>query len=149
MEILMEKVSSPVRFASRNERSLLSSIVGGLISFAIFSLSFLVILSLVAYKNADPTRLIQPFSYTALCMSAFVFGFTSGKLRRKQGALVGLISGLLLTFILFAVSSAINVGASTTPLGMAVCLYLAVIALATIGGLAGTQQKHKKKRRRR
>ncbi len=145
----MEKVSAPVRFAGRNERSLISSVIGGLISFCIFSISFLVILSLIAYKNADPTRLIQPFSYTALCMSAFVFGFTSGKLRRKQGALVGLISGLVLVFIIFAVSSALSTGASHTPLGMAICLYLAILALATIGGLAGMQKKSKKKRRRR
>lgn len=145
----MEKVSASVRFAGHSERSLVSSIIGGLISFSVFSLSFLVILSLIAYKNADPTKLIQPFSYMALCMSAFVFGFTSGKLRRKQGAVVGLISGLCISFIIFAVSSAFNAGKSGTPLGMAVCLYLAVIALATIGGLAGMQKKSKKKRRRR
>lgn len=145
----MEKTSTPVRFASRTDRSLAASVVGGLISFCIFAVSFLVILSLIAYKNADPTKLIKPFSYTALCISAFVFGFTSGKLRAKQGALVGLISGLVLTFIIFTVSSVINTGAGSTPLGMVICLYLAVIALATVGGLAGIQKKSKKKHHRR
>ena len=143
----MEKASSSVRFAKRNDRSLATSILGGLISFCIFAISFLVILSLIAYKNADPTKLIRPFSYTALCASAFVFGFTSSKLREKQGALVGLLSGLVLCLIVFAVSSAI--GRSETPLEMALCLYFAMLALATIGGLAGMQKKHKKKRRRR
>ena len=148
MENFMEKVSSSVRFAGHNERSFLSAMIGGLISFLIFSLSFLVILSLIAYKNADPTKLIQPFSYTALCASSFVFGFTSGKLRRKQGALIGFSAGLLQTFIIFSVSAALS-AKTNTPIGMAICLYLAVIALATVGGLFGMQKKSRKKRRRR
>ena len=142
----MEKASS-VRFASHSNRSILAAVVGGLISWFIFTLSFLLILALIAYKNADPTRLIRPFAYTALCISAFVFGFTSGKLRGKQGAIVGMISGSTLTAIILIVS--LLAGGSSMPIGMGCVLCMAVIGLATIGGMAGNKKAPKRKKRRR
>lgn len=146
---MMEKVSSSVRFAGNTKRGLAMSLLGGLLSFSLFALSALLILSLLAYKNADPTRLIAPLSYAALAAGAFVFGLSSSKLRGKQGALVGLVSGMTLAALVYIISFAINRGNSATPLTVSLCLYAIIIALAVLGGLAGAQKKSAKKKRRR
>ena len=140
----MDKASTSVRFAHTAGRKFAFSVLSGLISWSIFALSFLLVLSLIAYKNADPTSLILPFSYICICVSALIPGFVAGKTRKKQGALIGLVSGTVIVFVMYI--GALIMGGGRFSLSM-LLLYATVLALATLGGIIGTQKRTKKRRR--
>ena len=142
----MDKATSSVRFARTAGKKFAFSILAGLLSWSIFALSFLLILSLIAYKNADPTSLILPFSYTSVCVSALIPGFVAGKTRKKQGALIGLTSGAVIVFVMYI--GALIMGGGRFSLPMLV-LYGIVLSLAVLGGIIGTQQRSKKRRHHR
>lgn len=142
----MDKASSSVRFARTGGKKFAFSILMGVFSWSLFAISFLFILSLIAYKNADPTSLILPFSYTCICISALIPGFVSGKTRKKQGALTGLTSGAVVLFIMYVGTLLAGDGRISLPM---LLLYATVMALSTLGGVIGTQKRTKKKHRHR
>lgn len=146
----MDKPSSAsLRFASPAKRSFMSSVVCGLLSWSLFALAFLLVLTLIAYGNADPTRLVAPFSYLALCTSAFVAGTSAGKMRQSQGALVGMTTGIFLSLITVLVSFFIRGGAfSDAPL-LALGLHAAITGVATLGGILGANRHTGKRKKRR
>ncbi len=139
---------SSVRFAGESKHGFFSSVLCGMISWGMFALSFLLILTMVAYQNADPARLITPFSYTALCLSSLVGGFGAGKARGKQGLLAGAATGVLLTAIILAVSLIMRGGLSQTPL-LSFIFYLLLMGIAALGGALGGKERKKKRKKRR
>ncbi len=139
---------SSVRFAGERKHGFFASVLCGMISWGMFALAFLLILTMIAYKNADPASLILPFSYTALCLSALVGGFGAGKTRGKQGALSGAVTGLLLCGVLLAASLIMRGDMSDTPLLNAV-FYLLLTGIATLGGAIGGKERKKKRKKRR
>lgn len=141
--------TASVRFAGITQHRFLSCLFAGIVSFALFALATLIVLTMIAYQNADPTRQIAPFSYIALCLSTFISGFTSGKMRGRQGALTGMADGTLIALLLTIVSLFLHSDMlASTPL-FALGLYVAIAGTASLGGaMGGSRQNSRKKKRR-
>ncbi len=140
--------TASVRFAGVTQHRFLSCLFAGIVSFALFALSTLIVLTMIAYQNADPTRQIAPFAYIALCLSTFISGFTSGKMRGRQGALTGMAEGTLVALLLTLVSLILHSDMLTSSPLFALGLYVAIIGISSLGGaMGGSRPKSRKKKR--
>ena len=136
------KISNP------QKRGLFASIVYSMLFTLLFSFAFLLVLTLVAYKNPDPTKLVIPFSYVGLIIASFISGFSGARLRGAEGLLSGVISGACFSLLLFVLSQFIKKEGSL-PLSFVLFSYICVILVSALGGLFASKKKKQKRRTRK
>ena len=106
----------------------------------------LFVLSYIAYSYYDPDALICIFGYSALYVIAAVCGFSASRFNKGENSLFcGLISGGLMTVIIFLISTALSgEGSLSFPLSLAA--HLGVILVSVIFGILGRKRDkpHKK-----
>lgn len=101
----------------------------------------LFIFSIVISKIDAPSVLVTVMSTISLGIGAYFGGFICAKKRRKNGMLMGLITGGIIFFIIFLLS--IIIVRSAISLTFASKLILAVVCGA-IGGIVGVNAKNRR-----
>lgn len=136
------------KIAKTSNRGFLASILYSMLCTSLFSVSFIFVLSLVAYRNADPTKLILPFSYICLVICSFLCGFSGAKFRGSQGLICGSVCGCVFVFLIFIISQFFE---KSNSLSYALILftYLCMILLSSLGGLCASKKRKPKRRIRR
>ena len=136
------------KIAKVSNRGFLASILYSILCTSLFSVSFVFILSIVAYKNADPTKLILPFSYVCLVICSFLCGFSGAKFRGSQGLICGSACGLVFAFLLFIISQFFEKSNSLS-YSFILFTYLCIILISSLGGLCASKKRKPKRRSRR
>ena len=136
------------KIAKASSRGFLASILYSILCTSLFAFSFVFILSLVAYRNSDPTKLILPFSYICLVICAFLCGFSGAKFRGSQGLICGSCCGLVFAFLLFIVSQFFEKSNSLS-YSFILFTYLCIILLSSLGGLCASKKRKQKRRVRK
>jgi putative membrane protein (TIGR04086 family) len=136
------------RISDSQRRGIFTSAVFGMLSGVLFSLAFVAVMSLIAYKNPDPTALILPFSYICMIVCAFVCGCSGARFRGSGGFLCGLMSGCMFSLLLFVISQFFS-GDGTLPTSVVLFCYICMILVSSLGALFGARKKKQKRRRRR
>jgi putative membrane protein (TIGR04086 family) len=136
------KISNP------QKRGLFASIIYSMLFTLLFSFAFILVLTLIAYKNPDPTRLVIPFSYIGLIIASFVSGFSGARLRGAEGLLSGILSGACFSLLLFVLSQFIKKDASL-PFSFVLFSFVCVVLVSALGGLFASKKKKQKRRTRR
>ena len=136
------------KISNSHTRGLIASGLYGMLSGVLFSLSFIAVLSLIAYRNSDPTRLILPFSYFCIVLCSFLCGYSGAKFRGTNGFLAGVISGCMFSVLLFICSQFCGKNGSISA-SLVAFTYLCMILVSSLGALFATRKKKTKKRRHR
>ena len=136
------------KIAKGSERGFLASIIYSMLCTSLFSISFIFVLSLVAYKNADSTKLILPFSYICLVICSLLCGFSGAKFRGSQGLICGSTCGCVFAFLLFIVSQFFE-KSNTLSYSFILFTYLCIILLSSLGALFASKKRKPKRRSRR
>ncbi len=136
---------------SRSRASKKSGIVGACVFGAlvglIFALALLLIFSAVALGSSNPDALISPLSLTACGVSFFAAGLAASK-KRSAPLPCGALSGAMLCAVLWLISLLLGDAASPTySLPQSLLIRLALIFVAVVGALIGTNSKGRRKRR--
>ena len=136
------------RFRRQNERGFAGSLVRGFLLALFFSGLLLLCLTLICYKNADPSRLVRPCAAVGFVLSSFLAGFLPAGFYKKRGLLIGLAGGAILA-LLFAILSLILGEPGKVSAGARLIAYPAILLLATLGGLLGGAKRHVRRRPKR
>ena len=112
------------------------------------SAHLLLCLTLICFKNEDPSRLIKPCAAVVFFVSAFLSGFLPAEFYKRRGLLIGLAGGAALALV-FAVLSLILSDHGTVPALARWIGYPAILLLSTFGGLFGGAKRHVRRRRPR
>lgn len=104
-------------------------------------LGCLFLFSAVISKIDAPSAVVAVMSTAALCAGAYSGGFVGAKKRRKNGMMVGIVTGTAIFFVIFLLSlifakTAVSISAGTK-------LILAVI-FGAVGGVIGVNSKNKR-----
>ena len=133
------------KIAKASNRGFLASILYSMLCTFLFSASFIFVMSLVAYRNADPTKLILPFSYACLVICSLICGFSGAKFRGSQGLICGSACGCILVFLIFLVSQFFEKSNSLS-YPFILFTYLCIILLSSLGGLIASKKRKPKRR---
>lgn len=138
--------------ALRQKRTAAPSLGSALLRALLLSLGVMLVLLLVgtsfAYTSENPTALIAPFSYAVALFTAFFCGLCCAKIRKRQGLLCGLLSGVG-TVCLFLIGLLIFAGDGTlNPLSL-LLFYPILFLLAVLGGTVGGMRRVGGRKRRR
>ena len=129
-----------------------TSFVGGLIRGMILAFSasavLLLLLALICYKNADPSKLVKPCAAVGFVFASFLAGFLPARFYKRRGLLIGLAGGAILA-LSFAVLSLILAKDGSAPAAARWIGYPAILLLSTFGGLLGGAKRHVRRRRPR
>ncbi len=136
------------KISNAKKRGLFASILYSMLFTLLFSFAFLLVLTLIAYKNADPTRLVIPFSYAGLVIASFISGFSGAKLRGAEGLLSGILSGACFSLLLFVLSQFVK-KEGTLPFTFIMFSYICIILISALGGLFASKKKKQKRRTKR
>lgn len=136
------------RFRHQNGRSFAGSLLRGWILALGASALLLICLTLICFRNADPSRLIKPCAAVGFFVSAFLSGFLPAEFYKRRGLLIGLAGGAALALV-FAVLSLILSDHGTVPALARWIGYPAILLLSTFGGLFGGAKRHVRRRRPR
>ena len=131
-----------------NERGFAGSLVRGWILALGASALLLLCLTLLCFKNADPSRLVKPCASVGFVFAAFCSGFLPAAFYKRRGLLIGLAGGAILA-LLFAVLSLILSDPGKVPAAARLIGYPAILVLSTLGGLCGGAKRHVRRRPRR
>ena len=118
----------------------------GLLLALVASALLLLGLSLICYKNADPSKLVKPCAAVGFVFAATLSGFLPARFYKRRGLLIGLVGGAILA-LLFAALSLVFADPNTAPAAARWIGYPAILLLATLGGLIGGAQRHVRRRR--
>ena len=130
----------------QNGRSFAGSLVRGLLLALVASALLLLGLSLICYKNADPSKLVKPCAAVGFVFAATLSGFLPARFYKRRGLLIGLVGGAVLA-LFFAVLSLILSDGGSVPVGARWIGYSAILLLSTFGGLLGGAKRHVRRRR--
>ena len=122
------------------ETRIYCAVISALTGFLVIMGCLFVFSALLAKVDAPPV-LVAVMSTISLCAGAYAGGFTSAKKRRKNGMLVGIITGAVMFATIFLVSiicakTAINLTAASK-------LILTLI-FGAVGGIVGVNSRHRK-----
>lgn len=145
--------------STEDESGLKVAFMAGLFALPVslgIGLALLLAMSLAAYSNSDPDKLISPLGISALILTSVLCGFISARRGGRAIALCGLMGGGLFSALLFVLSwlfsdesrASLSLGASN---GVSLLLHIGVILLALVGAILSDAIKSsspKKKRRR-
>ena len=143
----MEKIKIGNRGSKPHESSFWKSALYGTICAALLSLVLLLFFSFLSYKSADPSKRLLLFSYVTLAIASLFCGFSSARAGRKQGLLLGMMSGVLFLSLLIVVSFFFR--DASFPFGKALLIYIAVLLLSTLGGIFGGRTRKQRRRIKR
>lgn len=136
------------RFRHQNGRSFAGSLLRGLILALGASALLLLCLTLICFRNADPSRLVKPCAAVGFVFAAFLSGFLPAEFYKRRGLLIGLAGGAFLA-LLFAILSLILSDPGSVPAASRWIGYPAILLLSTFGGLLGGTKRHVRRRRPR
>lgn len=139
----MEKKRSHLRLSEKKERGILPAVFFGFVFTAIFSLVFLLAVSLFSYNAEDPSALLMPLAYISLAISSLVFGFSSARMAGRNGLFCGILSGALLSLFLFISGMIFSDGYSILH---ALPVFLCVLLISALGGFLGGKKRSNRRR---
>ena len=122
---------------------MIKPLVWGIVSCSISISLLFVIAGLIISKFNVPVPSISTIVLVCAGISSFIGGFIAAKLHRRQGLIVGLISGLIFVAViimcaLFGTGSFFSVDS--------LIKYVVIITAAMIGGSLGVNHKPKLRR---
>lgn len=122
---------------------MIKPLVWGVVSCSI-SISLLFIITGLVISNFNvPVPSISTIILVCAGISAFIGGFIAAKIRRRQGLIVGLISGLI--FVAVIIMCAL-LGTGSLFSVDSLIKYVVIITAAMIGGSFGVNHKPKTRR---
>lgn len=144
----MDQSITPVLRRGKKERSLPACVALGTLGSLALLLGLALLFTVLAYNNDNPGAWVMPLSYLASLAAAFGGGLISARLRRRQGLICGLLTGVGV-LLLYAVGLMILSGESDLQAGRILLTYLLLLAMAVLGGVLGGVRVAKPRRRRR
>ncbi len=136
------------RFRQESERSFAGSLLRGTALALLASTLLLLLLTLVCFKNEDPSHLVKPCAAVGFVCAAFLSGFLPAGFYRRRGLLIGLAGGAVLAFLFLILSLLLSDGGSV-PAAARWIGYPAILLLSTFGGLLGGAKRHVRRPRPR
>lgn len=136
------------KISNSSKRGLLASVLYSSLFTTLFSLSFILVLSLVAYKSPDPTKFVIPFSYVCLVICSFISGYSGAKFRGSQGFISGILSGCAFGFLIFILSQFFEKEKSL-PFAFVIFTFFCIILISSLGGIFASRSKKQKRKSRR
>lgn len=127
------------------EHSLAGSLFRGFAVMIPIALLLLLLLTAIAFRSADPSRILMPLSAVALVAIAFLVGFASARFYKKNGLFVGILCGAALAVLSFGSALALSHGSALTPARW--LSYPAILLLSSLGGIFGGAHRVKPRRR--
>ena len=104
--------------------------------------------SAIIYRTPDPACYTTPSAFTALYVSALIGGFAAARFNKCSALLCGLLVGVTILVLTFAVSLPIpNELSADYGIIEGIALRAAVIACSVIGAFIGVTHKTNKKRK--
>lgn len=98
----------------------------------------LFIFSIIVSKIDVPKGTLAVFSTVSLCVGAYFGGFSCAKKQRKNGLIMGLITGAVMFFVIF-ISSIIFSKTALSISGFSKLLW--AVIFGAIGGIVGVNSK--------
>ncbi len=126
------------------QNTLFGSILCGAGVTFFFGMIALLILAGVARESGDPEKYLSPFSSVLLVMIALLAGFSSARFYRKNGILIGFLSGLC--FLLIGGCISLALPGEGTVSGRVLLLPLFLV-LSTLGGVLGGAKRVRRRHR--
>lgn len=114
------------------------------VAFSFFSLS---LSSIFIMRAENPSAWIRILGVLLPALSAFLGGIVSSRVKKRAGALTGLISGILFVALLFLLS--VLLGEDSFSIGKSVVLYTALLLLSVLGGTLGAHKRGRRRRKKR
>ncbi|MBQ8858906.1 MAG: TIGR04086 family membrane protein [Clostridia bacterium] len=144
----MERIATPALVRGKKRRTMIACIATGLFVFLLLLLGLSLLATRIAYSQSDPSAWILPASYLSSLLAALGGGFTSARLRGRQGLICGLLTGLGV-LVISILGLMIFSGDTETDMLRVATSYLFAFLCATLGGLLGGTQKRRTPKRRR
>lgn len=133
----MPRKSHGNKFYNENVFYTLTSSFIGLVIMLLFVLLFAFLLTKVDAKD----KFVSMMSTVSLCVGAYCGGYIASRLKRRNGLVIGLLTGLFIYFIIFL--AAVIFAKTSISFGFVTKLIITVVS-AAIGGIIGVNSKHKK-----
>lgn len=119
-----------------------SVLIGAIVGAILCTLLLVAITFIFVKAKAVPTGAVVPLTITLACISSFVAGFTSVKISKSKGLLLGSLSALLLGLVMLFLGT---VTVSNEITSSVFTKLIAMICSGAIGGIIGVNKTKKKK----
>ena len=134
-----------IRKKSKNKNGAAVSVAKGIFAAVICSLILIFASCAIALRFPDPNKLSPIFGVGSMLVSSLLGGFTSAKSHRKNGLIMGVVTGLI--FVLL-ISIAALISKSAVHTTMFLCCGIIGVILSSLGGIIGVSEKKRKRTRR-
>ncbi len=132
--------------ADRRGTGLLKSTLFSLLFSFVFGLILLLASGAILLYYQNPTHAFQVTSTLLPALTAFFGGIIAGKTEKKQGALAGILHGILFVLFLFLLSRLLGEGDFSV--AHTLISYTVMLVLSVLGGTVGAAKRQKGKKRR-
>ena len=143
----MKQSSTATAVRGKKKFTLLSAVGTAILETAVFLPCLSFLFSLIAYKTADPTRLIPTMAYIAALMAALFCGFLAARLRGGDGLFCGLLAGGGMV-ALFLCALFVFSGGEELSVGKILFTDAPVFLLTLLGALIGGAKRATRRGRR-
>ena len=128
------------RSKSNSKKLSVITTAAGSAVFSCLSIGAVILLLGLIVARIDATNIIlSAMSTFALCVGAFSGGYVSGKKRRRNGLLMGVLCGVFVFIIIVVISYFFSKSAESFSIPTKLILTL---VCAGIGGVTGVNSKH-------
>ena len=139
--------SHHAKLSGTRKRGIIKSGLYGMMAGIIFSLAFISVVALIAYRNPDPSRMVVPFSYACMIVCSLVCGFSGAKFRGENGFLSGILSGTMFSTLLFSISQVFTKDNGYS-FAAVILTYLCMILVSSLGAMFAVKRKKPRRRKR-
>ncbi len=116
-------------------------VLRGILFTVITTPLMLLLAAAITYQTDDPLSWAMPAAVVVLLISAFLCGFVAARGRRQGGLGAGMLAGVFVTVVLFALSLVFRSesGFYRYP------VYLSYLLLCAVGGLCGSLRPRRRR----
>lgn len=132
----------------RKNTSDFSKIIKSILAFCIVFVLCILILPLLLLKSSDPNSLVSASVILTLALSSILCAISVQKSFGKNKFITGLITGIIISGVLFLVSR-FFVKEESTSVAQLVFLYATPIVFSLVGASLGAKRNKGKKRKNR
>ena len=134
-----------IRKKSKSKNGATVSVAKGIFTAALCSLVLILASCAIALRFPDPNKLSPFFGVGSMLVSSLFGGFASAKSHRKNGLIMGMVTGLIFV-LLISIASLLSKSAIHTT--MFLCCGIIAVILSSLGGIIGVSEKKRKRTRR-